>query len=875
MWITAATDPSPGSLFSVAVSTSPSIQQRTIITLTTLASRQLGRDFDLARSHEGLLAWDSADILPRDAWLRRTWQEYSWSDPANAPVLLTRWQELVLWEDAVAALERDVLLNASATAAVAAQAWQLLHSWQAPQAPDLSFDFSPFEASDDSEAFFAWMSRVRKKLRDRDWITSAELPGVLRARLASGEMPAPGAITLAGFDEFTAADRRLFDAVRAKELPSPVAASRVEKVACRDAADELTRAATWARRKLETQPNMRIGVAAPGLASLAAMAERIFDDVLHASFGFADAGGRKAFSISSSASLASTPMVSAALLALRLIEGVPREEAAMLWRSPFLRIDPEEGARLDVELRRHNVEDVRLSMHSLQRRFPALTAAARTLPARAKPSAWSAAFSRLLKLSGWPGVRPLTTIEHRTLESWKDLLSEFARLDVVLESISCGSAVSRLERMAMASASASNGEISPIQILDISESAGSHFDVLWIAGLHAGAWPPRAKPNPFLPLALQRMAGMPGSSADREFAAAKRVTERLFASAAEVVCSFPAHAADEEQQASPFLALLPSLTESLQGDTAAHHVFAQTPTLEPRPSEANLALPEGTVQRGGTSVIANQSACPFRAFAIHRLRAREMDEPDVGLSALDRGTLAHRVLEYLWKDLQTQARLLALSTEALEEVIRVCVNRALEKHVATQEPSPALAQFRQLEQGRLERLVGKWLDVEKTRPPFTVIQTEATSKVLLEGLILELRVDRIDQYDNGPDENGALAIIDYKTSKQLKKEMWLGERPEAPQLPLYAVTSDVPISEVAFAQLTTTSTKLVPMCGAELQEQLPRWDRVVRKLAADFLDGRAEVDPRAKPSPCDLCRLHALCRVRELRIPPHEEDRDE
>ena len=868
MWITAATDPSPGSLFSVAVSTSPSIKHRTIITPTTLASRQLGRDFDVARSHEGLRVWDSADILPRHAWLRRTWQECSWSDPANAPILLTRWQELALWEEAVASVERDVLLNASATAPVAAQAWQLLHAWPPPQAPDVSFDFSSFDASEDSEAFLAWMSRVRRKLRDRDWITMAELPEALRKHFAFGEVPP--AITLAGFDEITPADRRLFDAVGAQRTALPLGLSRVSTLACREAADELTRAAAWARGKLEAQPSAQIGIVIPGLGSVAPMAERIFDDVLHPSFGFADACGAKAFSISSGESLANVPMISAALLVLRLIDGIPREQAAMLWRSPFLWIDPEEGAKLDVELRRKKVESVRWGANAFERPFPGLAVEARRLPSRAKPSAWSAAFSRLLKGAGWPGARTLTAAEHQTLDFWKELLSEFARLDVVLDSISCGSAVAKLERMAMASGPASDGESAPVQVLDISESAGTRFDALWIAGLHAGAWPQRAKPNPFLPLALQRIAGMPGSSADREFADAQRVTERLFASAPEVVCSFPAHAADEERQASPFLAQLPLLDETPPEETAVRCVFAQAPILEPRPSEGNLALPEGTLQRGGTRVIADQSACPFRAFAVHRLRAREIDEPDVGISALDRGNLAHRVLEVLWKHLQTQARLMAFSAEALEELIRACVDRALDKYVAEQEPSPALETFRRLEQYRLHGLVRRWLDTEKERSPFTVIHSENAGKVTVAGLTLDLRVDRIDQY-----ENGTHAIIDYKTSKQLKKEMWLGERPEAPQLPFYAVTSDLPISEVAFAQLTTAAVKWIAMSGAELQEHLPHWDRVVRKLAGAFMTGHAEVDPREDPSPCDLCKLAVLCRVQEFRRMPHGEDRDE
>ena len=854
----------------------------TIVAASAQASRQLHRDYDRARQAEGRAVWDSPDILPRDAWMRRMWQECAWKDPAGTPVLLTRWQELALWEESIASVERDILLNSSATAGMAAQAWELLHTWEAP------LDLTAFDASEDSEAFRSWMSRVRKKLRERDWITRAELPAALYARVGFDPALAAAPVTIFGFDELPPADRRLFDACGAHEVGpravshvvSHVVSSQISQIACRDAADEWTRAAAWARKTLEAQPGAQIGILIPGLAPLAATVERIFDDVLHPSFGFAqqDCGGRKAFAIAAGESLANCPMIAAALAILRLIRGLPREEAALLWRSPFLGIDAEEGAKLDVELRRKNAEDVRLTMHPVERRLPLLAAAARALPERARPSVWSSEFSRLLKSAGWPGPRTLTSQEYQTLESWKELLSEFAQLDIVMDSLSCASAVSRLERMATLSMTATHADSEPVQILDLAHSEGTRFDALWIAGLHAAAWPQRAKPNPFLPLALQRRAGMPGSSADREFETAKRVADRLFCAAPEVVCSYPAHAADEDQQPSPLIASLPILQESYATDTAASRVFAMAPRLEPRPEEANLSLPDGTAQRGGSRVLADQSACPFRAFAVHRLRARELDEPDVGLSALDRGNLAHRVLELLWNDLQTQASLLALPSEELERRSRSYVERALQEYVAKQEPSVALETFRHLEQGRLEGLVRRWLEIEKGRPPFRVIHREKERSVNVEGLQLELRVDRIDQYCGDDGDGGAHAIIDYKTSKQLNTDMWFGERPEAPQLPLYAVTSmtsGLLISEIAFGQLTTASVDWKAVEGAEFQQHLQIWRAVVHQLARDFREGHAEVDPREKPNPCEQCRLHALCRVRELRLATHEEDDDE
>lgn len=827
----------------------------TVITATTPACRQLSRQFDAAQRGDGALLWDSPDILPREAWLRRTWQECAWSDPTNTPVLLTRWQELTLWEEAIESTTRDVLLNSHATAFVAFDAWQLLHAWPEDN-PQLSpaWDEARFDSSDDTRAFFSWMRKVRQRLYERGWITMAEIAGALHSRVRRAKLAAP--ITLYGFDEIATADRRLFDSIGARELTMPPCAGRVARAASHDAADELTQAALWVRQRWEAHTS--IGVLVPGLASVATQAERIFDDVLHPSYRFGES--QRAFAISAGGSLAEGEMAATALLTLRLMQGVPRDEAAMIWRSPFLGIEPGEAARLDVALRRQKVESANLHVEPVKSRFSEMAAFSATLRPRMRPSQWSAAFARILRLAGWPGPRTLTPWENRTLDAWKDALSELARLDVVLDFISCDSAISRLESIANATRIGPEDENAPIQILDIADSAGLRFDALWIAGLHAGAWPPRPRPNPFLPLALQRAAGMPHCSAERESAYATRITERLLTSAEEVVCSFPAHAADEEQRPSPFIAALPLLPELPSVDTATRRVFSQAPALECRPAEGPVPLPMGTLQRGGSFVLADQSACPFRAFAIHRLRAREMDDVDVGLSRLERGSVVHKALELLWKELRSQERLKEMSSAQLDSLIRSSAESALGHFVSRREDSRALEQFRRWEQPRLEGLLRQWLEIEKSRTNFVVIRNEDERSIEIAGLTIEIRVDRIDRYDDGTH-----AIVDYKTSKKVSADMWDGERPEAPQLPIYATTSGLRISDVAFGQLTTESVEWEGLRGNALQDQLPIWGTVVRRLAKDFLNGRAEVDPREKPDACKLCKLSALCRVTEIR----------
>ena len=175
--------------------------------------------------------------------------------------------------------------------------------------------------------------------------------------------------------------------------------------------------------------------------------------------------------------------------------------------------------------------------------------------------------------------------------------------------------------------------------------------------------------------------------------------------------------------------------------------------------------------------------------------------------------------------------------------------------------------FRRLEHQRLVDLLRQWLEIEKRRRPFEVVEQELDRKAELGGLILKIRPDRMDRYTDGTH-----AVLDYKTSKDLKMADWDGDRPAAPQLPLYAVRAGKNISEVMFAKLTALEVKPLSRSGGELQESLPEWERVLKTLARDFVAGHAEVDPHLGRKTCQNCKLPALCRVAELGYRILEED---
>ena len=831
--------------------------QDTLIAANVQLSRQLRRAYDAARAREGLRVWESPDVISRDAWLSRVWREYTGRDPLDAPLLLTSLQTEMLWEKAIRTSEHAAsLLDLRATVSTAAHAWDLLQTWEAP------FDSADILPATDPAAFAGWKRTVERQLRENGWIVKSQLPRAVGKKVLAGELEIPSPIAYVGFHDLAPADRRIFEACGATERPVPesFASPLRSRVACESTADELMRAAAWARRKLEQNPGGRFGIAVRGLSEHTALVERIFDDILHPGVVLTEITARRAFCVSASKPALDHPLIGSALLALGLHSGLPVTDAGVLFCSPFLSLNRLAGAKLAAQLRRHGMERVSLEMETVRETFPKFCQAAETLSGRQLPSQWSSAFSRLLQLAGWPGKRELTSVEYQTLEDWRTSLSDLASLDLVLPRLDYGDALGRLRQIARARRATAIDEAAPVQVIDIRETAGTRWDGLWLAGLDASAWPQPARPNPFLPLSLQRAASMPRSSPERELAEARQVTADLLSAAPEVVCSFARSSGDERLRVSPLIEGLPEETSATPpARTALQQVFEAVTPMEMQLPDQAPPLPPGTAQLGGMSLLKNQADCPFRAFAIHRLNARGPDEADLGISPSERGTVAHKALESIWRTLKSRSDLLNCGVEQLRVLIASSVSDALEEKLGRRHPSGALDRARELEQARWERLIARWLDQEKARADFAVFALETKQDVEVGGLKLQVKADRIDDL-----KDGTFAILDYKTSDLFSEKDWDGERPEAPQLPLYAVKSGLSVSGVHFAKLSLANVRLAGYGAQELPQHLERWKQVVENLGASFLRGDAAVDPKQAPQTCAFCQLKSLCRVGEL-----------
>src|SRR5207302_10673720 len=254
------------------------------------------------------------------------------------------------------------------------------------------------------------------------------------------------------------------------------------------------------------------------------------------------------------------------------------------------------------------------------------------------PSEWARHFSALLEAAGFPGERSLDSEEFQTRAKWHEVLGEFARLDRVSKPIKIGEAVNILKNLCADTLFQPESADAPIQVLGVLESAGLRFDCLWVSGLTDEAWPLAARPNPLIPIALQKKAGIPQASAEGSLALDRRITEKWAGSAKEVVFSWPEKEQDRDLAPSSLI-LSYEKSSALVPDLPRYRdVLFASKKLES--FEDSKAPPVVTKQvRGGTRVLADQAACPFRAFARWRLAARALEEPAPGLDARKRGSL--------------------------------------------------------------------------------------------------------------------------------------------------------------------------------------------------------------------------------------------
>jgi ATP-dependent helicase/nuclease subunit B len=861
---------------------------RIVLAPSTELAAALVDAVERAHGQAGREVWPTPKILDFGTWLKARHLERQLED-SSLPRCLSDAEERELWRRVVLESAASAqFLEPSGAARAAQRARRAIFAYGIARGAINAY------GTEETQAFEAWRAAFELRCRELRVICADELLGGIEEAGSGRE----GAVSWIESPLWRPVARRWLERHAGAPLSPEASPSGKRRRAPRtvQAASpetELAALAEWLRASLETDPSFRAWVS---LRDLAARREEVVDALDAAlapeRFSLDESEGPAPYAVAGGTPLSDHAPVRAALDLLTAATGsVPFERFSALLRAPELqasRAEASAAARLDTTLRSRVPSEATLrewldlAERIARGRAPEPTAALERLGSalrvldglqgRHRMSRWLSIWVEAFEAGPWCLRARWSSAEFQSAVRFRELLDTLALGDRTFEHLPRRAAESILERAARDTPFQIQTGVPPIWVSSQLTDPWLAYDGIWVTGCDESRWPPPVDPIPLIPPLLQRQHGVIAASAEAQLAFAADLQSRWVVRARGCVFSCADPGEGRHVPASPLLAELADRTPSVSAELASAPPLWRAQQIEPPVLEELLderAPAVGTEERThGVATLRAQSQCPFRGFAETRLDAYVLEQPVPGFNERERGQILHDALQGIFNEVGNSRSLRELIAEPQACAARIAdhVRRAVEGQCAKRNPG---ARWAQRERGRLQGLLERWLELESRRAPFEVERVEGSGETAVHGgLTYRLRIDRIDRL-----EDGSRVLIDYKTG--WVQPDWRGERPDNPQLPVYALRHRENLVAVAYGRVSAAECRFVAESArgdifprvhasrlegmASFVDLVAAWERRVESLAQEFSGGAAQVAP--KDTACRYCHLQGLCRV--------------
>jgi len=223
---------------------------------------------------------------------------------------------------------------------------------------------------------------------------------------------------------------------------------------------------------------------------------------------------------------------------------------------------------------------------------------------------------------------------------------------------------------------------------------------------------------------------------------------------------------------------------------------------------------------------------------------------------MEQGSLTHKAFEFMWLNASSPSD---ITTEMMGQAVVQALNTLSSQRQRVLADVALVA-----EKERLTTILTESLNFDLNRSPFKVLSHETPLAWSVDGITVNMRVDRIESL-----ADGAIAIVDYKSSAP-KTASWFEGRLDQPQLPLYSLAMGERVGAALFAEASVN--KPYALKGVAQQEVhkgvkvvddwpdlVSRWEEEAGMLARELITGFAAVTP--SHSGCDYCSYASICRI--------------